>query len=64
MTALTILVVLAAIATIGVLFTGLISMGIGGTFDRRHSLQLMEGRLVLQGVALALVIIAVLWTMA
>jgi hypothetical protein len=61
MTALSVLVILAVIATLGVLLTGLVSMGVGGTFDRRHSLQLMEGRVALQAVALALIAIAVIW---
>ena len=60
MSAFTVLVIIALIAAVGVLFTGVGSMGIGGTFDRKHSLQLMEGRIALQGLALLLIVVALL----
>lgn len=60
MSALTVLVVIALVAAVGVLFTGVGSMGLGGAFDRKHSLQLMESRVVLQGLALLLIVVALL----
>lgn len=60
MSLLTVLVIMALLATIGVLFTGLGSMGVGGAFDRKHSLQLMESRIALQGLALLLIVVALL----
>ena len=52
-------VILAAIATALVLFLGVRSMAIGGTYDRHHSGQWMSARVVLQTVTIALVILAV-----
>jgi Hypoxia induced protein conserved region len=49
-----VLLVLAMLATIGVLFAGLISMARGGDFNRRNSNKLMRARIVCQAVALAL----------
>lgn len=49
-----VLLVLAMLATVGVLFAGLISMARGGEFDRRNSNKLMRARIVCQAVALAL----------
>ncbi len=49
-----VLLVLAMMATIGVLFAGLISMARGGDFNRRNSNKLMRARIVCQAVALAL----------
>ena len=51
--------ILAAIAIVVVLFLGVRSMALGGTYDRRHSGQLMSARIGLQLVAVALVILAV-----
>jgi hypothetical protein len=60
MSPLTVLVLIALLAAVGVLFTGVGSMGIGGAFDRKHSLQLMESRVALQGLALLLIVVALL----
>ncbi|MEJ2346262.1 MAG: HIG1 domain-containing protein [Gammaproteobacteria bacterium] len=60
MSALTVLVIIALVAAVGVLFTGIGSMGVGGAFDRTHSLQLMESRIALQGFALLLIVVALL----
>lgn len=48
------LLILAMVATIGVLFAGLISMARGGDFNRRNANKLMRARIVCQAVALAL----------
>jgi len=63
MNIMTFLVVLAFLATLVVLIAGGLSMVHGGKFDRAHSVEFMEGRVLLQAVALALIIIAALfWT--
>ena len=49
-----VLLVLAMLATVGVLFFGLFSMARGGEFNRRNSNKLMRLRIVCQAVALAL----------
>jgi hypothetical protein len=53
---LSIVVVLAAVATAAVLVTGLGSMAHGGSFDDRHSHQFMFARVGLQGLALLLIL--------
>ncbi|UCH53464.1 MAG: twin transmembrane helix small protein [Pseudomonadota bacterium] len=60
MTALTIVIMLAVVATAAVLVMGIGSMAHGGKFDAEHSHQLMFARVGLQGVALLLVVIALL----
>lgn len=52
------MIVLALLATIGALVTGVISMVQGGEYDREHSTQLMFTRVGFQGVALVLLLIA------
>ena len=51
-------VLLAAvlIAVVAVLFTGIISMSRGGAFEERWGNRLMRMRVVLQGVAVALLL--------
>lgn len=56
---LTILIVLAAVATAAALAGGVASMAHGGEFDRRHSHQLMFARVGLQALALLLLIAAI-----
>jgi hypothetical protein len=63
MSALSIVIVLAAVATAAVLVTGLGSMAHGGSFDDRHSHQFMFARVGLQGLALLLVILALLMSL-
>lgn len=53
-----ILVILALIATMGALATGIVSMVRGGAFDRKHSGQLMFTRVGVQGVAFVLLLLA------
>jgi hypothetical protein len=55
---LSIIIVLALIATAGALFMGLKSMGKGGDYDQEHSEQFMWARVGLQGLAVALLILA------
>jgi hypothetical protein len=49
-----VLLVLAMLATLGVLFLGLFSMARGGEFNKRNSNKLMRLRIICQAVALAL----------
>jgi hypothetical protein len=60
MTLLNVLVVIALIATVVTLFGGIASMAHGGEYDTRHSTQFMLARVGAQGLALALLLIAVL----
>jgi sugar phosphate permease len=64
MTLLTTVVVLAMVATLAVLMTGVGSMAHGGVFDRKHSTQFMAARVVVQGVAVVLMLIAVYLTLS
>lgn len=57
---LTLLIVMALIATVVSLGWGVGSMGRGGTYDAQHSEQLMNYRVASQGVAVALLLIALL----
>jgi len=58
MTLLSILIILALLATIGALGFGIGSMMRGGEYDRQHSTQLMYARVGFQGLALVLLVIA------
>lgn len=57
----TIPVIIALIATVVVLFVGIISMARGGEFDRQHSAQLMFTRVWFQAAVVILIIAAVLY---
>ena len=50
-----ILLILAMLATLGVLFVGLFAMARGGEFNRKHGNRLMRWRVVLQGTAVLLI---------
>jgi hypothetical protein len=58
MTLLTVVVVLAVVATAGALASGIVSMAHGGEYDRRHSGQFMFARVGLQGLTLVLLLLA------
>jgi len=51
-------IVVAFLATMGMLVAGGISMLKGGEYDEQHSVEFMEGRIALQAVTLGLVAIA------
>ena len=51
------LMILFALATLGVLITGVISMLRGGEFNRRYGNKLMQARVILQGITLALLVL-------
>ena len=48
------LVIAVAIATLGVLTVGIVSMMRGGDFNRRHGNKLMQWRIILQAGAILL----------
>ncbi len=60
MTLLTAVIILAVVATAGALAGGIVSMAHGGEYDRRHSGQFMFARVGFQGLALVLLLIALL----
>jgi len=60
---LTTFVVLALVATVAALGAGLVSMARGGEYDQKHSTQLMFARVSFQGLAVVLLVLALL-TMA
>lgn len=60
MTTLTTLVIFALIATIAALGWGIGSMAHGGAFDAKHSHQLMGARVGFQGLAIVLLVAALL----
>lgn len=60
MTIITFLVILALVATVAVLGTGIGSMVHGGTFDDKHNDQLMMARIGIQGLAVVLIFVALI----
>ena len=57
---LTIVIILALIATIVALLFGLMSLGQGGSFDKDFGTGFMWARVGLQGLAIALLVVALL----
>ncbi len=57
MTILTWFIVLGLLATIATLTTGITSMAHGGTFDRKHEVQLMSMRVATQAITVLLVLL-------
>ena len=62
MNILTLMVIVALIATLGVLIWGVGSMAHGGTYDREHSDQIMFTRIVVQAIAFALIVLAIIYS--
>lgn len=60
MSVLTLLISLAALATLVALGAGIVSMMRGGEFDQQHSTELMLTRVGAQAVAFALLMLALL----
>lgn len=54
------LVILAVVLTLGVLFAGLFSMVRGGEFSRKYGNRLMRLRVICQGIAILLFLIAMM----
>ncbi|WP_119169357.1 twin transmembrane helix small protein [Algihabitans albus] len=59
-TTMLVLIGIAMLMTLGVLFTGLLVMARGGSFNAKWGNKLMRYRIVCQGVALALFAVALL----
>lgn len=64
MSLLTLMIILALLATIGALGAGIVSMVRGGEYDRQHDTQLMVARVGFQGAALVLLLIALYFASA
>jgi len=58
MTIMTALVIVALLATVAALVSGIVSMAHGGSFDQRHSHQIMFARVGLQAITLVALLIA------
>ena len=54
------LIIIALLATLGVLLFGVVTMSRGGEFNAKHSNKLMRARVVFQFVAVALIAIFML----
>ena len=54
---LTPLLIIAVLATLGILFFGIFTMARGGEFNLKHSNKIMRARVVMQAVALLLFVI-------
>lgn len=52
----------AMLATLGVLFAGVIAFAVNGEMNRKYATKLMAWRVILQGVAIALFGLTVLLT--
>ncbi|MBL8658136.1 MAG: twin transmembrane helix small protein [Rhodospirillales bacterium] len=52
----------AMLATLGVLFAGVISFAMNGNANRKYATKLMAARVILQGVAIVLFAATVLFT--
>jgi hypothetical protein len=58
MSLLSLMIILALLATVVALGAGLVSMMRGGEYDRQHGTQLMTARVGFQGVAVLLLLVA------
>jgi len=54
------LLVVAMLAVLGALFVGLFAMVRGGEFNEKYGNRLMRARVILQGVALVIFVLAVI----
>ncbi len=60
MTLLNLVIIVALLATVFALGTGIVSMVRGGEFDRKHATELMLARIVAQAVAFVALLVALL----
>jgi len=58
MTVLNVVIIVAVMATFVALVLGLFSMARGGEFNERHGNRLMQLRVLIQGVAVVMLVIA------
>ena len=61
MTGIGFLIILAALAALGVFVAGGVSMARGGKYDRQHVMPLMEAEVIVQAILVGMVIIAALF---
>ncbi len=59
-TALPIILIVAMVAVLGVVLTGVIGMAVGGDFNRRYGNRLMRARVLLQLVAVVIFVLLIL----
>jgi hypothetical protein len=59
MEVLNVAIVGALLMTVGLIGTGIWSMAHGGEFDQKHSTQLMFARVGMQGITVALLLLAI-----
>ena len=59
-TALPIVLIIAMVAVLAVVLTGVIGMAVGGDFNRRYGNRLMRARVLLQLVAVVIFVLLVL----
>ncbi|MCP5432000.1 MAG: twin transmembrane helix small protein [Alphaproteobacteria bacterium] len=57
-----IVIMIALSVVVAILGAGLFAMARGGTFDKKYSNRLMQLRVVAQGVALLLILLALLFS--
>ncbi len=55
------LLIVALVATLGMLLLGIFSMARGGEFNRRHGNRIMRFRVIMQGAALVLLALIILF---
>ena len=51
------LLIIAVLATLGILFFGVYTMARGGEFNLKHSNKIMRARVIMQGIALLFFVI-------
>ncbi len=56
------ILVLLMLAVAGILVTGIVAMAKGGEFNRKYGNKLMQARVFCQGAALALIVLAFLFS--
>ena len=56
----TVLLIIAMLMTLGVLFAGLITMARGPEYSRKYGNKLMRWRIIMQGIAILIFLLAVL----
>ena len=54
------LLIIAVLATLGILFFGVYTMARGGEFNLKHSNKIMRARVIMQGIALLFFVIVMI----
>ncbi|PPR61517.1 MAG: hypothetical protein CFH10_01140 [Alphaproteobacteria bacterium MarineAlpha4_Bin2] len=55
------LLIIAMLATLGVLFFGIFTMARGGDFNKKYGNKIMRSRVILQGLALLFIILLMMF---